>query len=81
MSRAPAPSRRPSSSRRGWLPHQERAGAPLALRGSEADPTGFHLDAAHQAAQNGVYLLKRPGTAPPWGTPTLSLAGKDQGRW
>ena len=80
MSRAAAPSRQPSSSRGGWLAHQER-GSPAALRGSEADPTGFHLDAAHQAAQNGVYLLKRPGTAPPLGTPTLSLAGKDQGRW
>jgi hypothetical protein len=41
MSRAPAPSRRPSSSRRGWLPHQERASAPLAALRSEADPTGF----------------------------------------
>jgi hypothetical protein len=80
MSRAAAPSRQPSSSRGGWLAHQER-GSPAALRGSEADPTGFHLDAAHQAAQNGVYLLKRPGTAPPLGTPTLSLAWKDQGRW
>ena len=51
MSRAAAPSRQPSSSRGGWLAHQER-GSPAALRGSEADPTGFHLDAAHQAAQN-----------------------------
>ena len=41
MSRAPAPSRRPSSSRRGWLPHQQRASAPLAALRSEADPTGF----------------------------------------
>ncbi len=38
MSRVPAPIRRPSSSRRGWLAHQERAVAPLALRGSEFDP-------------------------------------------
>jgi len=52
MSRATAPSRRPSSSRRGLLAHQERAGAPLALRGSEFDPTGFHLDAAQHAWQN-----------------------------
>jgi hypothetical protein len=80
MSRAAAPSRQPSSSRGGWLAHQER-GLPAAQRGSQADPTGFHLDAAHQAAQNGVYWLTRPGTAPPLGTPTLSLAGKDQGRW
>ena len=54
MSRARAPIRQPSSSRGGWLAHQKR-GSPAALRGSEADPTGFHLDAAHQAAQNGVY--------------------------
>ena len=80
MSRAAAPSRQPSSSRGEWLAHQER-GLLAAQRGSQADPTGFHLDAAYQAAQNGVYLLKRPGTAPPLGTPTLSLAGKDQGRW
>jgi hypothetical protein len=80
MRRAAAPSRQPSASRGGWLAHQER-GLLAAPRGSQAHPTGFHLDAAHQAAQNGVYWLKRPGTAPPWGTPTLSLAGKDQGRW
>jgi hypothetical protein len=51
MSRAAAPSRQPSSSRGGWLAHQER-GSPAALRGSEADPTGFHLDAAQHAWQN-----------------------------
>ena len=33
MSRAPAPSRRPSSSRRGWLPHQQRAFGSAAERG------------------------------------------------
>jgi hypothetical protein len=68
MSRAAAPSRQPSSSRGGWLAHQER-GSPAALRGSEADPTGFHLDAAHQAAQNGVYLLKRLAPLRLWGHP------------
>jgi WD40 repeat protein len=40
MSRAAAPSRHPSSSRRGWLAHQ-KCGPPAALRGSEADPTGL----------------------------------------
>ena len=40
MSRAAAPSRQPSSSRGGWLAHQER-GSAAALRGSQADPTGF----------------------------------------
>src|SRR5437660_6504015 len=44
-------SRQPSSSRGGWLAHQER-GLPAALRGSEADPTGFHLDTAQHAWQN-----------------------------
>jgi hypothetical protein len=72
MSRAAAPSGQPSSSRRGWLAHQERAGAPLALRGSEFDPTGFHLDAAHHASQNDACTT---------GLATLNLAVRDQGRW
>jgi hypothetical protein len=79
MSRAAAPSRQPSSSRRGWLAHQQRAGAPLALRGSEADPTGFHLDAAHQAAQNGVYLLKRLAPLHLWGHPRSVWQGRTRG--
>jgi hypothetical protein len=70
MSRAPI--RRPSSSRRGWLVHQQHAGAPLALLGNEADPTGFHLDAAHYAWQNDACSI---------GLATLSLAVKDQGWW
>ena len=70
MSRVPAPIRRPSSSRRGWLPHQQRASAPLAALRSEADPTGFHLDAAHHASQNDACTT---------GLATLSLAVKDQG--
>ncbi len=40
MRRAAAPSRQPSSSRGGWLAHQER-GLLAAQRGSQADPTGF----------------------------------------
>ena len=52
MSGASAPSRRPSTNRCGWLVHQPCAGAPLAPPGSEADPTGFHLDTAHHAWQN-----------------------------
>jgi len=40
MRRAAALSRQPSSSRGGWLAHQER-GLLAAQRGSQADPTGF----------------------------------------
>ncbi len=89
MSRAAAPSRQPSSSRGGWLAHQER-GSPAALRGSEADPTGFHLDAGARPIQLGstwmqlTKLLKTTLAQPAWprsavGTATLSLAVKDQG--
>jgi len=52
MSRAPAPSRRSSTNRCGWLVHQPCADTPLASLGSGADPTGFHLDTAHHAWQN-----------------------------
>jgi hypothetical protein len=38
MRRAAAPSRQPSSSRGGWLAHQERR-LPAAQRRSETDPT------------------------------------------
>ncbi len=72
MSRALAPIRLPISSRRCWLAHQQRAGAPLAQLASEADPTGFHLDPAHHASQNDACSI---------GKATLILAVKDQGRW
>jgi len=42
----------------------------LAPLGSEADPTGFHLDTAHHAWQNDTCST---------GLVTLSLAVKDQG--
>src|SRR5205823_14376007 len=53
---------------------------PAAPPGSEADPTGFHLEGAHHASQNDACLLNRPGNAQPWGGPPRS-AGNEGEEW
>jgi len=49
---------------------------PAAPPGSEADPTGFHLEGAHHASQNDACLLNRPGNAQPWGDHYAQLVMK-----
>jgi hypothetical protein len=78
MSRAAAPSRQPSSSRGGLLAHQECAchqrsrGARLIQPGS----TWTELTMLRKAT-----LAQPAGQRSAVGTPTLSLAVKDQGWW